>query len=47
MYIYFLLPLIGFIGMFSGGYWGVGCGWLIVPTMMIFENKKKKKIGGE
>ncbi len=22
--------------MYSGGFWGVGCGWLIVPTMLIF-----------
>ena len=24
-------PLTGFIGMMSGGYWGVGCGWIVVP----------------
>ena len=28
-------PLIGFIGMMSGGYWGIGCGWIVVPTMLI------------
>lgn len=31
-----ILPFIGYIGMFAGGYWGVGCGWLIVPTLLIF-----------
>jgi len=45
MYIYFLLPLIGFIGMFSGGYWGVGCGWLIVPTMLIFGFSPNEAVG--
>ncbi|MBQ8364127.1 MAG: sulfite exporter TauE/SafE family protein [Thermoguttaceae bacterium] len=29
-------PTIGLIGMYSGGFWGVGCGWLVVPTMLIF-----------
>lgn len=28
-------PLIGFVGMMSGGFWGVGCGWIVVPTMLI------------
>ncbi len=28
-------PLIGLIGMMSGGFWGVGCGWIVVPTMLI------------
>ena len=28
-------PLVGFLGMYSGGFWGVGCGWLIVPTALI------------
>ena len=45
MYIYFLMPLIGFIGMFSGGYWGVGCGWLIVPTMLIFGFTPNEAVG--
>ncbi len=34
--IYIVAPLVGFIGMMGGGYWGVGCGWVVVPTMMIF-----------
>ncbi|MBQ5368068.1 MAG: hypothetical protein IIU43_11400, partial [Thermoguttaceae bacterium] len=29
-------PLVGFIGMFAGGFWGVGCGWLVVPSMLVF-----------
>ena len=33
---YLAFPLIGFIGMLCGGFWSVGCGWLIVPTMLIF-----------
>lgn len=32
----FIAPLVGFIGMYSGGFWGVGCGWLIVPSMLFF-----------
>ncbi len=31
-----LSPLVGFVGMFSGGFWGVGCGWLVVPSMLVF-----------
>ncbi len=44
-YIYFILPLIGFVGMFSGGYWGVGCGWLMVPTMLIFGFTPNEAVG--
>lgn len=33
--LWIVSPLIGFIGMMSGGYWGVGCGWIVVPTMLI------------
>ena len=32
---YIAAPLVGFLGMMSGGYWGVGCGWIVVPTMLI------------
>lgn len=35
-YAYLAFPLIGFIGMLCGGFWSIGCGWLIVPTMLIF-----------
>lgn len=35
-YAYLAFPIIGFIGMLCGGFWSVGCGWLIVPTMLIF-----------
>ncbi len=31
-----LAPLVGFVGMYSGGFWGVGCGWLVVPSMLVF-----------
>lgn len=31
-----LAPAIGFVGMYSGGFWGVGCAWLIIPSMLIF-----------
>ncbi|MFA7074263.1 MAG: sulfite exporter TauE/SafE family protein [Endomicrobiaceae bacterium] len=44
-YLFFVLPLIGFVGMFSGGYWGVGCGWLIVPTMLIFGFTPNEAVG--
>ncbi len=38
-------PLIGFIGMMSGGYWGVGCGWLVVPTMLILGFEPLEAVG--
>ena len=44
-YLYFILPLIGFVGMFAGGYWGVGCGWLIVPVMLIFGFSPAEAVG--
>ena len=34
-YHWLILPLAGFIGMYSGGYWGIGCSWLIVPVMLL------------
>ena len=34
-YCWVLLPLAGFVGMYSGGYWGVGCSWLIVSIMLL------------
>ncbi len=33
--LYAVGPVIGFLGMLSGGFWGVGCGWIVVPTMLI------------
>ena len=44
-YLYFILPIIGFVGMFAGGYWGVGCGWLIVPVMLIFGFSPAEAVG--
>ncbi len=44
-YLYFILPVIGFVGMFAGGYWGVGCGWLIVPVMLIFGFSPAEAVG--
>lgn len=44
-YLYLILPVIGFIGMFAGGYWGVGCGWLIVPVMLIFGFSPSEAVG--
>ena len=38
-------PLIGFIGMMSGGYWGVGCGWIVVPVMLIFGFSPLESVG--
>ena len=46
-YAYFIFPLIGFIGMFCGGFWSVGCGWLIVPTMLIFGFQPLEAVGAE
>lgn len=34
-YHFIIFPLTGFVGMFSGGYWGIGCSWLIVPVMLL------------
>lgn len=31
-----IAPFVGFLGMYAGGFWGVGCAWLIVPSMLIF-----------
>jgi len=44
-YAYFVFPLIGFIGMLCGGFWSVGCGWLIVPTMLIFGFQPLEAVG--
>ena len=44
-YAYLVFPLIGFIGMFCGGFWSVGCGWLIVPTMLIFGFQPLEAVG--
>lgn len=30
-----VLPLAGFVGMVAGGYWAVGCSWLIVPVTLL------------
>ncbi len=34
-WLYAGAPLAGLIGMMSGGYWGVGCGWFVVPAMLV------------
>ena len=44
-YAYLVFPLIGFIGMLCGGFWSVGCGWLIVPTMLIFGFQPLEAVG--
>ena len=44
-YAYIIFPLIGFIGMLCGGFWSVGCGWLIVPTMLIFGFQPLEAVG--
>lgn len=43
--IYIVAPLIGFVAMMSGGYWGVGSGWIIAPTMLIFGEDTFSAIG--
>lgn len=30
-----VIPAVGFVGMISGGYWGIGCSWLIVPVLLL------------
>ncbi len=44
-YTYLIFPIIGFIGMMCGGFWSVGCGWLIVPTMLIFGFNPLEAVG--
>lgn len=43
--IWLIGPVIGFIGMMSGGYWGVGCGWIVVPTMLIMGMDPLEAVG--
>lgn len=38
-------PLIGLIGMMSGGFWGVGCGWIVVPAMLILGFEPLDAVG--
>jgi len=38
-------PLVGLVGMFAGGFWGVGCGWLIVPTMLLLGLSPLEAVG--
>lgn len=38
-------PLLGFIGMLAGGYWGVGCGWIVVPVMLILGCEPLDAVG--
>ncbi len=42
---YIAAPIVGFLGMMSGGYWGVGCGWIVVPTMLIFGMTPFEAVG--
>ena len=44
-YAYLIFPLIGFIGMLCGGFWSIGCGWLIVPTLLIFGFHPLEAVG--
>ena len=38
-------PLLGFVGMLSGGYWGVGCGWIVVPVLLILGFEPLDAVG--
>lgn len=42
---WFAGPLCGFLGMMSGGFWGVGCGWIVVPTMLILGMEPLEAVG--
>ena len=42
---YVILPIIGFLGMYSGGYWGIGCSWLIVPVMLFLDSTPMEAAG--
>ncbi len=43
--IWIVGPLVGLFGMFAGGYWGVGCGWLIVPVMLMLGLTPMEAVG--
>ncbi len=32
--LYVGAPVAGLVGMMSGGFWGVGCGWFVVPALL-------------
>ncbi len=38
-------PVVGFIGMMAGGYWGVGSGWIVVPVMLILGFQPLEAVG--
>ena len=38
-------PVLGFVGMLSGGYWGVGCGWIVVPVLLILGFEPLDAVG--
>ncbi|MDD5696980.1 MAG: sulfite exporter TauE/SafE family protein [Victivallaceae bacterium] len=33
-YVYYLAPLVGFVAMLAGGFWGLGGGWFAVPVLL-------------
>lgn len=43
--LFFIGPVLGFIGMLSGGYWGVGCGWIVVPVLLILGFEPLDAVG--
>ncbi len=44
-YVWAATPLAGLIGMMSGGYWGVGCGWFMVPALLVLGVDTMTAIG--
>ncbi len=44
-YIYELAPLIGFVAMLAGGFWGLGGGWFVVPALLILGVDLQTAVG--
>jgi uncharacterized protein len=45
LYHFFVLPLAGFVGMLAGGYWRIGCSWLIVPVLLLMGANPMETVG--
>lgn len=44
-YHFIVLPIAGFIGMLAGGYWRIGCSWLIVPVLLLMGASPMETVG--
>ncbi|MFA7186488.1 MAG: sulfite exporter TauE/SafE family protein, partial [Victivallales bacterium] len=44
-YYYYLAPLVGFVAMLAGGFWGLGGGWFIVPALLTLGVDNQVAVG--